>query len=321
MLEGSAAIGSVAEDLDLELRTDLLAPLSRWVTPPVVSRRFDTRFFLAELPPAAEPSFLASEVADHRWMTARAALDALATGDMTLWWPTSVTLQQLEHAASFDEARTRLAPAAPAPIALEDVAPGVVRITFSNAGAIAGQTVNAWVVGRRDLVVVDPGDPSEAASDALIAVADGRGGTIRAVAITHADPDHAAGTEALARALGVPVFGGRGAGHDLPSTVIELVEGDRLPAGDIEIVSLATPGPREDHTAYVVPEAGLVLVGDLLGPGPSRSILGPPDVPAWLASLARVEALAPRRVLPGHGPIPPDPRAAIETQRRRLPPA
>jgi glyoxylase-like metal-dependent hydrolase (beta-lactamase superfamily II) len=63
-----------------------------------------------------------------------------------------------------------------------------------------------------------------------------------------------------------------------------------------------------------------VLVGDLLGPGPSRSILGPPDVPAWRASVDRVEALSPRRVLPGHGEIAVDAKLALDVQRRRLPP-
>ena len=41
---------TLAGDLDLRLRTDLLVPLSRWVTPPILPRRFDARFFAAVLP-------------------------------------------------------------------------------------------------------------------------------------------------------------------------------------------------------------------------------------------------------------------------------
>ena len=41
--------------LDLVCATDLLAPISHWTTPPIMPRRFDTRFFVAELPVGAEP--------------------------------------------------------------------------------------------------------------------------------------------------------------------------------------------------------------------------------------------------------------------------
>jgi ribonuclease/clavin/mitogillin len=323
LLAGTASIGEVAASLDVTLRTDLLAPLSRWVTPPFVPRRFDVRFFVAELPAGIEPTFRGGEVVEHRWATPRAALDAMAAGEIGLWVPTSATLQQLEFVPSFEDVRERLAPGPASPIRLEDLelGGGMVRLVLPGAGGICGQSVNAWVVGSRRLVVVDPGDPSEAAADALLALASGRTATIEAVAITHADPDHAAGAEALALRLGVPLFGGPGARHDLPAALVEVSDGDRVPAGDAELVALAAPGPRVDHVAFVAPEAAAVLVGDLVGPGPTRSILGPPDVPAWLASLERVDALAARRLLPGHGAVPPDARAAIDTQRRRLPPA
>ena len=320
LLSGEATIGDVADALDVELRTYRLWPFSRWVTPPWAGRRFDVRFFLAELPATTEPTFVSGEVVAHRWTTPRAALDAMAAGEIALWVPTSATLQPLEHAESVAAAATRLAPGPSAPIRLEETATGVVRVVLPGAGGISGQSVNAWVVGRRELVVVDPGDPSEAAADALLALADSRLGTIAAIAITHADADHAAGAEALSLRLGIPLFGGPGAGRDLPADVTELRDGDRVPAGDLPLLALTTPGPRSDHTAYVAPDEGLVLVGDLVGPGPNRSILGPPDVPAWLASLDRVGALGARRLLPAHGDVPADTTTAIETQRRRLPP-
>ncbi len=319
LLAGQATIGELADDLDLELRTDLLWPFSRWVTPPFAGRRFDVRFFVAELPPDAEPSFVGEEVVAHRWTSPRAALDARAAGEIALWVPTSATLQQLEHAVSVGEVAERLAPGPSAPIRLEDAEPGIARIVMPGAGGIAGQPVNAWVVGRRALVVVDPGDPSEAAADAVLALAASRSASIAAIAITHAEPDHAAGAEALAIRLSVPLFGGPGAGHDLPAEVIELADGDPVPAGDMRLLTLTTPGPRSDHVAFVADDAGVALVGDLLGPGPARSILGPPDVTAWLTSLDRGQALAARRLLPGHGDIGADPATAIETQRRRLP--
>jgi ribonuclease/clavin/mitogillin len=316
LLDGSATIADVAETLDLELRTDLLAPLSRWVTPPFVDRRFDVRFFAAELPAAATPSFVGGEVAAHRWLTPRAALDERAAGRIGLWVPTSATLQQLEHVRSFDEIRERLGPRRPEGIRVVVEEPGVVRVVLPGAGGVAGQSVSAYVVGRREVLVVDPGDPSDAAAEALLEAARTRDATIVGVALTHADPDHAAGAEALAGRIGVPIFAGSGAGHDLPHDLTELADGGAVPVGDVDLRVLATPGRRAHHIALVAD--GFLIAGDLVGPGPSHSILGPADVPAWLASLDRLAALGPRRLLPGHGDPPSDSAAAIRAEQARL---
>ena len=92
--------GASSSAHDLALRGDWLTPLSRWVTPPVVPRRFDARFFVAWLPDGAVPTFDAREVAGHDWMTPAAALEAMADGRIELWMPTSTTLQQLAGVAT-----------------------------------------------------------------------------------------------------------------------------------------------------------------------------------------------------------------------------
>ena len=308
LLAGTTSLADVAESLDLRLRTDRLAPISHWTTPPVMARRFDTRFFVSELPPDMEPTFAAGEVIAHRWLTPAAALEAMAAGEIGLWPPTSATLQQLEHAESFAEIRRRLAPGLLiAPRAVVET-PKVERIVLAGAGGVPGQTVNCYLVGRRELVVVDPGDPSDEAADAILAAAERRGGRIVAIAVTHVDPDHAGGAEPLALRLGLRVIVGPGGGRALPSEVDEIDDGQRIAAGDVLLTVVATPGPRPDHLAYLVGEDGdapevdpVVLAGDLVGGRGSRSILGPPDDAAWRRSLERLAALRLRLVLPGHG--------------------
>ena len=66
LLRGEVTLPDLALELDLTLRTDRLVPLSRWVTPVVSPRRFDTRFFAALLPDGAEPSFEGGEVVGAR---------------------------------------------------------------------------------------------------------------------------------------------------------------------------------------------------------------------------------------------------------------
>jgi 8-oxo-dGTP pyrophosphatase MutT (NUDIX family) len=100
LVGGDATFGAIAAELGLRLRTDLLVPLSCWVTPPTLPRRFDARFFAAEIPAGARVSFEGDEVAGHTWLTPAAALRAMADGEIGMWPPTSATLQQLEYARS-----------------------------------------------------------------------------------------------------------------------------------------------------------------------------------------------------------------------------
>ena len=320
LLSGDVTMADIAESLDLRLRTDLLAPISHWTTPPIMPRRFDTRFFVAELPSDADPSFTTDEVLADRWLTPVAALDAMAASQIGLWPPTSATLQQLEHVESFAEVRERLAPGALlAPRAVVE-SPEVERIVLGGAGGVPGQTVNCYLVGRRELVVVDPGDPSDEAADAILAAVERRGGRVAAIVVTHVDPDHAAGAEPLALRLGLRVMVGPGGARAFMGATEQLVDGQRIAAGDIELTVIATPGPRADHVAYLIGAGGPVrgadvsepgaaasmpgvdvLAGDLIGGRGQRAIVGPPDDAAWQRSLARLAARHPRRVYPGHG--------------------
>lgn len=316
LLRGDVAIGDVVDDLDLMLRTDLLAPVGHWTTPPIMPRRFDTRFFAAALPDGAEPSFEVDEVLAHRWLTPRAGLDAMAAGDIAMWVPTSATLQQLEHVADLAEIRRLIVPGTVTAPRVVAERPGITRIVVSGAGAVAGQTVNAYLVGSRRRVLVDPGDPSDTAAAAILAAAAASGGEIVAIALTHVDPDHAAGAEGMALRLEVPIYAGPGGGRPLPYAVRELADGQSLTDGDLELVAIATPGPRADHLAFAI--GGDALVGDLVGGRADRAILGPIDEVARAASIERVAALRPALLFPGHGePLAP---AALRVRRGATPP-
>jgi 8-oxo-dGTP pyrophosphatase MutT (NUDIX family) len=92
----AAAIREVSEEAGIELAgPQALTPFSRWITPAEVKTRFDTWFFLAELPAGATPRVDGSEVVDARWYTPAAALAAARQGDLLLVFPTIKHLEQL----------------------------------------------------------------------------------------------------------------------------------------------------------------------------------------------------------------------------------
>jgi glyoxylase-like metal-dependent hydrolase (beta-lactamase superfamily II) len=188
--------------------------------------------------------------------------------------------------------------------------PGLTRIVLGSAGAVPGQTVNCYLVGSGEILVVDPGDPSDAAADAILAAASAGGGRLVGIALTHVDPDHAAGAEALALRLDMPILAGPGSQRELPYLVRELAAGERIRAGGVELEVLETPGPRRDHVAFALGDGGNrvdVLAGDLVGGRAAQAILGPADEAAWTASLDRIRSLSPGRLYPGHGePAGPD---------------
>jgi 8-oxo-dGTP pyrophosphatase MutT (NUDIX family) len=79
-----------------------LVKFSRWITPAEVQIRFDTHFFLAELPPGQEPRVDGEECVDLGWFTPSAALEANSAGEIQLVFPTIKHLEQLRDFASVD---------------------------------------------------------------------------------------------------------------------------------------------------------------------------------------------------------------------------
>lgn len=84
----------------LVLRSDLLAPFGRWLTPIFEPRRFDTYFFVARLPLAQVPRDVGGE-ADHTvWLTPAEAVS------LAMLPPTTYHLTELARFSDVDTALT-----------------------------------------------------------------------------------------------------------------------------------------------------------------------------------------------------------------------
>jgi len=79
----------------LTLRADLLAPWARWITPEIEPRRYDTRFFMAALPPGQTPGELSGEADRMLWIRPADALERHAARDLRMLPPTAWILSDL----------------------------------------------------------------------------------------------------------------------------------------------------------------------------------------------------------------------------------
>jgi len=72
------SLATVLDDWCCRPAFDLLVPFSHWVTPALLVARFDTRFFVAEMPPGQAALHDTIELSDGIWLPPERLLDAPA---------------------------------------------------------------------------------------------------------------------------------------------------------------------------------------------------------------------------------------------------
>jgi glyoxylase-like metal-dependent hydrolase (beta-lactamase superfamily II) len=162
---------------------------------------------------------------------------------------------------------------------------------------------NTWLLPGREAALVDAGVGRPEHIDAIARALDGA--PLTRVLITHSHPDHVAGLPAIkARWPNLEVV-------DANTVLGELIA---VRSGDRMLEIMPTPGHAPDHLCFFDRDSGDLYCGDLARLGgtiviPSRK---GGDLRAYLDSLRRVRDLAPRRMLPGHGPIIDNPIALLD---------
>lgn len=111
LLQGQTSLQEICRQQAWQLDTASLHYYSRWITPPGQIRRYDTRFFVCEAPPGQEGRACQRETVAHTWLTPGRAIDRWRKNEISLVFPTAVTLQELADLDSVEAilatARTR----------------------------------------------------------------------------------------------------------------------------------------------------------------------------------------------------------------------
>ncbi|HUL24335.1 MAG TPA: NUDIX hydrolase [Streptosporangiaceae bacterium] len=111
LLARSVSLAGLLRRRGLVLRSDLLRPWARWITPVTEERRYDTRFFAAALPDGQRARDVSEEADGAAWAEPGEALAAARRKEIFLLPPTAVTLGELAacgHPAAALAARRRI---------------------------------------------------------------------------------------------------------------------------------------------------------------------------------------------------------------------
>jgi 8-oxo-dGTP pyrophosphatase MutT (NUDIX family) len=85
------SLATLLEDWACQPAFDLLVPFSHWVTPALLAARFDTRFFVAEMPPGQAALHDTIETSDGVWLPPTQLLE----GDYNIVYATAEHLRRL----------------------------------------------------------------------------------------------------------------------------------------------------------------------------------------------------------------------------------
>lgn len=191
-----------------------------------------------------------------------------------------------------------------------------LEVIQTTVGPVAENSYLIFREGADKALLIDPGDEA----DRLMQPLAERGLELEAILLTHCHFDHIGAVAPIARATGAPVYCpeievpiladvmayvpwpgiGPYESYDADHTV---AGGEHLSLAGMEIDVLFTPGHSPGHVTYSIPEAQLLLSGDVLFQGS----VGRVDLPGgdWDTLLESIRMLitgfpGETRLLPGH---------------------
>lgn len=318
LLAGRRDFAELVAERGFNLAAGELSFAGRWLTPPMGPMRFDNRFFLLHWPAeiGLEPEVLEGELISGEWIEPEAALAQWQAGEAVAAPPIVHLLRVLEEVGP-GRASARLLDSKEAdigPMRRIELRPGVILMPLRTPTLPPAAYTNSFLLGQEELVLIDPATPYPEEQQRLLAALDAvqaQGRRIRAIWLTHHHADHIGAVELCRRHLGVPVLAHPASAPGLLRAGIELDDflhgGERVELGGdppFMVRVVHTPGHTRGHLSFYDERFGSLITGDLMSTL-STIVIDPPegDMDAYLDSLEKVAALAPRALFPSHGPL------------------
>jgi glyoxylase-like metal-dependent hydrolase (beta-lactamase superfamily II) len=190
----------------------------------------------------------------------------------------------------------------------------VRRIVAPNPGVMTGPGTNTYLLGDKDVAVLDPGPAIDEHVDAILAAA---GDAIRWIVCTHTHIDHSPAWQAIAEATGAEVIGASPADNMFQDETFrpaqQLQHDDLLQTDEFTLRAVHTPGHVSNHFCFFLEEERMLFAGDHIMNG-STVVIVPPggNMKAYIESLQLLLQYPLDLIAPGHGEVMGDSAAVVE---------
>jgi len=302
----------------------LVGDVCRILTPPFVPTRYDTLFVHVELPAGEHPEVWPGELVRGQFIAPREALASWRRGDLRLVPPVVILFEHLlAHADLRDFVASMAATAASyraGKLHRVRFSPGVLLASLATPTLPPATTTNCYVVGDRELWIVDPATPHAAEQQRLFALLDelrAEGARLGGILVTHHHVDHVGAVAATSQRYRLAVRGHPLTLDRLPPGFergAAMLEGDRIELGTAPdgqggwyLQAIHTPGHDRGHLCFFESRYGTAMVGDMLSTI-STIVIDPPEghLRTYLRSLERLLTVPMSTLYPAHGPAVPD---------------
>ena len=205
---------------------------------------------------------------------------------------------------------------------LEPLEPGIARLLAGNPSAFTFTGTQTYLVGDRELAVIDPGPRIPEHLGALIEAIGGR--PVAAILCTHTHRDHSPAARPLAEATGAAIVGCAPLALETVGPRADaafdgdyradrvLADGQAIEVDGRRLSAVATPGHTSNHLCFADEASGALFTGDHVM-GWSTTVVVPPDgdMADYMASLDKLQQRDDRVYYPAHGPPVTNPRQLV----------